>query len=210
MISASESCRTDVFSVFGWYRWGQQWLARGCCQDEVLPYVRFFRLRCLTGGSKTGCFLTFLQYHIKFIVILLWRSYWWRSPLRLQPDIWIMSGSKQPPRSPPAAGCPSLSLFFTLMHVISKVTFGCSYVSSRPLVLAAALLSLTVWGETPSCCTAEPAGNNAAVGSQSSSHQKLFTLVDSCEALEHFLILPFEKMHLEIPNSSSAATDLNT
>lgn len=31
----------------------------------------FVRLHCLTGRSKTGCRLTFLQYHIKFIVILL-------------------------------------------------------------------------------------------------------------------------------------------
>lgn len=88
---------------------------------------------------------------MKFIVILLWRCHWWRSPLRLQPDIWLMSGSKQPPRSAPAAGCPSLSVFSHWHTWLAK---------SRANVAAAALSHwlLTVWRETASCCAAEAAG----------------------------------------------------
>lgn len=104
----------------GWIvlRWGVYSVVQA---DPVIFSFFFFFLnfkiaslfdrRLQRGSSALPLPGVSLQHHIQFIVILLWRCYWWRSPLRLQLDIWIMSGCKQTCRSPPAAGCPRVYAF---------------------------------------------------------------------------------------------------
>lgn len=83
------------------------------------------------------CCLTFLRHHIKFIVILLWRCYWWRIPLRLQPDIWIMSGSKQASEFPPDASYLRISVFHPI-YMINQDTFAAATLVARlPLLVPA-------------------------------------------------------------------------